>query len=102
MVSLRILAGTFFLALGLVGGVIGLLYFGGVHGENTPAPDPVFSRLWGGFALADAALCLVAAVRMFRAAGDPEVGSSADRLALAAAAVSLVLLAVVLLRSEPR
>lgn len=100
-VVMRLLAGVFFLALSLVGGVIGLLYFVEFHGENTKAPDPFFSKAFGACAMADA-LCLVATVNLFRAVSDPKARSFADRAALIAISAALLLMAVVPLRAEPR
>jgi hypothetical protein len=99
---MRLLAGAFFLALSLVGGLFGLLYFVEFHGENTKAPDPIFSKVWGTCAMADAVLCLVAAVYLFRATSDPKAHSFAGREALIGLGAALLLTAVVLLRSEPR
>lgn len=101
-VVLRILAALFFLALSLVGGLIGLLFFVEFHGENTKAPNPVFSKVWGGFAMADAVLCLAVAVHLLRTAGGRKAQPFAGRAALIALAAAFLLLAVALLRSEPR
>jgi hypothetical protein len=99
---LRLLAGVFLLALSLVGGAFGFLYFIEFHGENTEAPNPVFSKVWGGCAMLDAVLCLVAAVSLFQAVSDPKARSFADRAALVGLGAAVLLLAVVLVRAEPR